>query len=116
VSFGWFVLICLASYRLTRLVTTDKLSTPLRTWTIRRWPAYSAPMEDEAGLPIENTSTTYPRWQVVLVHCDWCVSVWMALLLTLAVVLYLRAAWLAGVLVWLSAAAVAGLLPRLETI
>ena len=114
-SLGLFALICLASYRLTRLVTTDKLSSPLRSAAARRWPAYRAPVEDEAGRPIEGSATSYPRWQVVLVNCDWCVSMWMTLLLTLAVVLYFHAAWIVAVLVWLASAAVAGLLPRLES-
>lgn len=46
-----------AAYRLTRLVTTDRISDPLREAIGRRWP--------ESRLD-------------VLVNCPWCTGVWVA--------------------------------------
>ena len=55
-SIGGFVLDSLAAYRLTRLVTTDRISEPVRDWLV-----------------------DHPRWGFVGegVECDWCVGVWV---------------------------------------
>ena len=50
-----WLLIALATYRLTRLVTTDTLTTPAREWVQARY--------DRLGY---------------LVGCDWCSSMWLA--------------------------------------
>lgn len=46
-----------ATYRLTRLVTTDTITAPARTAIGDRWP--DSPLD-------------------VLVNCPWCASVWIA--------------------------------------
>ena len=53
----------LATYRLTRLVTADKITEPLRERVTSRWLGY-------------------------LVQCDWCLSIWVAPWPALAVVLW----------------------------
>jgi hypothetical protein len=45
----------LATARLTRLVTTDSITDPARAW-----------LHDHT-----------PPWVTYLVHCPWCVSVWL---------------------------------------
>jgi hypothetical protein len=50
-----WLLVALATYRLTRLVTTDTLSAPAREWVQARY--------DRLGY---------------LVGCDWCSSMWLA--------------------------------------
>lgn len=50
-----FVLAALATYRLTRLVTADQITMPLRTWVLDR-----------------------NQWLGYLVTCDWCFSMWVA--------------------------------------
>lgn len=48
---------CGATFRITRFVTHDKLTTSARTWLTRRWP---------------KSYLTY------FAYCTWCVSVWVA--------------------------------------
>jgi hypothetical protein len=50
-----WLLVALATYRLTRLVTTDTLTAPAREWVQARY--------DRLGY---------------LVGCDWCSSMWLA--------------------------------------
>jgi hypothetical protein len=50
-----WLLVALATYRLTRLVTTDTLTAPAREWVQARY--------DRVGY---------------LVGCDWCSSMWLA--------------------------------------
>lgn len=49
---------CLATWRITELVTTDEISRPARDWVAKRWPGSKA---------------------AYLVTCPRCVSVWAAL-------------------------------------
>lgn len=53
------ILAVLATARLTRLVTEDKLLEPFRFWLARRWPADSK--------------------RLYLFHCPWCFGMWVAL-------------------------------------
>ena len=57
-----FVIISLAAYRLTRLVTTDEITAPLREWVWRRRPP-------------ESSRIGY------LLACDWCTGIWVGSLL-----------------------------------
>jgi len=59
------ILAVLATYRLTRLVTADKISANFRSWVDSRW--------ERIGY---------------LVECDWCLSIWFAPLPATAVVLW----------------------------
>jgi len=56
--------LCLGAFRLTRLVTTDDLLSPLRERLWRRYPP--------------STRLGY------LVTCDWCTSVWVSTVLVIA--------------------------------
>ncbi len=57
----------LAVTRLSRLFTTDKLLVGYRRWIVDRWGQDS--------------------WQSYWAHCDWCTSMWWALIVMPAVVL-----------------------------
>lgn len=52
------LLLTLATARLTRLVTIDKIGEPLRQAVIRRYGA--------------------DHWLTYLLHCPWCMSVWLS--------------------------------------
>jgi hypothetical protein len=54
------VLAVLAVARITRLLVEDRLTVAYRRWTINRWG--------------ENSLPAY------LVHCPWCMSIWIAAL------------------------------------
>jgi hypothetical protein len=85
-----FVVAALATYRLTRLVTADKITEPLRAFAERR------------------------RWSGYLAQCDWCLSIWVAPGPAVAVVLWPdNRAVLAGLLA-LAFSAVTGLVATLE--
>lgn len=73
-----FLLISLASYRLTRLVTTDTITDRWRRWLTRRFPARTIPLFDTNGDTVDGTATMKPRWIVELVNCDWCLGVWIS--------------------------------------
>lgn len=55
---GVFVLCLIATARLTRLVTTDRIMTPFRRWVVNKYG--------------EDSETAY------LVHCRYCASIWVA--------------------------------------
>ena len=59
----WMLVAGLATYRLTRLVTADRITEPFRLWVKRR-----------------STTAGY------LVTCDWCLSIWVAPWVSLALV------------------------------
>lgn len=74
------LLLGLGSARLTRLVTEDEITAPMRLWAVRRW--------GETGrIPY-------------LLHCRWCAGLWMSALLC-------AFAWITGLC---SSAATAALL------
>lgn len=81
------VLAVLSTYRLTRLVTADRILQGFRGWVVLR-----------------NRTLGY------LVTCDWCLSIWVAPLPAAGVVLYPENRLVVAVLVGLSASAVTGLL------
>ena len=85
------VLAMLSTYRLTRLVTADRITQALRAWVVSR-----------------NRTLGY------LVTCDWCLSIWVAPIPAAAVVLWpdSQAVWAA--LIALSASAVTGVFSLVE--
>jgi hypothetical protein len=85
------VLVVLATYRLTRLVTADKITEPLRVW-----------------LEARNPRVGY------LATCDWCLSVWVAPWPALAVVVWSGSDVVRIGLLALTASAVTGLLSIVE--
>jgi hypothetical protein len=85
-----FVVAGLACYRLTRLVTTDTIFTPVRELVADR-----------------------PRLGY-LVNCDWCVSVWVGLPVAWLVFGFGESVWVWVVLGWFGLSAVTGLLSLVE--
>lgn len=53
------IVISLAIARLTRLITADTITMPLRLWVIKRWG--------------DDSKEAY------LVHCSWCTSIWLSI-------------------------------------
>lgn len=85
------VLTGLSIYRLTRLVTADRITQGLRAWVVRR-----------------------SRWLGYLVTCDWCLSIWIAPAPAVAVVLWPDSQWVWGVLIALAGSAITGLISLVE--
>lgn len=95
-SDAWlFVLATLAAYRVTRLVTTDKIAEPvterIRWWFERRWIAKH---------DFEGSDTEWNSKVAYMLSCPWCLGFWvsgvMSVLLSVAYGLdYLAIMWLA---------------------
>ncbi len=64
------MVITLAAARVTRLITTDDLTSGIRE-------ALASSTED--GEPIATEKNAQVPWYVRLVNCDWCVSIYVAL-------------------------------------
>jgi hypothetical protein len=115
-TLGVFVLLSLAAYRVTRLITTDDLTRGFRAWVLARFPARVVPMTNPVnGSPIDGSATTSARWPVVLVNCSWCMGIWVTLVGV--GLLHWRGyvhSWLITALAWLGSATVVGLLQRVE--
>ena len=90
---NWLLLAlaALATYRLTRLVTADKITEPLRIWVLDR-----------------------SEWAGYLVTCDWCLSIWISPPVALCAVLWGDNRLVLVVLVWLAVSAVTGVLSLVE--
>jgi hypothetical protein len=84
-----FIIAGLATYRVTRLITADKITEALRQRVTSKWLGY-------------------------LVQCDWCLSIWLAPAPALAVVLWPDNRAVLVVLVALALSAVTGLLAMVE--
>lgn len=83
------VVAALAVARLTRLVTEDQILVGFRQWVVRRWG--------------EDSSMSY------LVHCPWCVSIYMGLGVMTTAVLWPNK-WVIMSFAFLAASMVTGLL------
>ena len=86
-----FVLVSLTAARVTRLITSDSLTTPLRH-----------------ALVNHASQRKHAPWYVVLVHCDWCVSIWVAGAATLVAVGLGLSSWHAALFLWGGSAFLAG--------
>jgi hypothetical protein len=84
-----FIIAGLATYRVTRLITADKITEALRQRVTSKWLGY-------------------------LVQCDWCLSIWLAPAPALAVILWPDNRAVLVVLVALALSAVTGLLAMVE--
>ena len=87
------VLVFGATARLTRIVTADYVTRPMRTWINNRWG--------------ENRLSYF-------VTCDWCVSVWVSVPVTWAAIAWPTNRLVLGCLVALSASLFTGLITQLE--
>lgn len=86
------LLVAMSTYRLTRLVTADKIADPIRDWAAGRrasWPGY-------------------------LATCDWCLSIWVAPWPTVAAIVWPDNRAIFAGLVALTASAATGLISALE--
>lgn len=72
----------LAAARLTRLVTTDTITAPLREAIIRR--AYRGSPQNNPGWEGPHRWADLARvdeeapWQATLMTCDWCAGMWVS--------------------------------------
>jgi hypothetical protein len=57
-ALGAFLLLTLGAARVTRLLCDDTITTPLRRWIVKR-----------SGVD---------GWWTQLIHCPWCISVWVS--------------------------------------
>lgn len=103
-----FILLALASYRITRIVTQDKITERifdrLRWWFERRW--YDR--HDEAGSDTEfNSKLAY------LLSCAWCLGFWVSGVGTLLVSVVYGLDY--PVLTWLAVSTLVGLIGRVDS-
>lgn len=100
--YGWlFALMCLATYRLTRLVVEDTF--PPVAWVRDRLTG------DEPGVA---RWRRVPDWVGALVSCTWCSSVWVSFGVVLTCQLWLGLP--VPLLTWAGVAAVGAWLSHLE--
>ena len=94
-SLAHFVILILlayvATFRVSRLITADTITEPIRVWIDRR-----------------------SRWFGDLVTCDWCVSVWLCPIPTVAVLYFPNNRLVLGILIAASISGVVGLLSTWE--
>lgn len=109
------VLICLASFRGTRLVTRDKF--PLiaipRDAFVERWGVYEDAKDKKISINGKRTNL-FMRSLAYLWECDWCTGVWVSGAVVYAATFYVSVPY--AVLVWLAASAVTGLLAQAEAV
>jgi hypothetical protein len=106
----WLVaLATLATYRVVRLVTADKITEPiferLRWWFEQRW--FEKHMRDESAPDDEwNSKLAY------LLSCPWCLGFWVSGVTT--VVLSMAYGLDYPILTWLAMSTVVGFLGRID--
>lgn len=66
-----YILLVLASYRLTRLIVDDAITRPLRR-------ALTGRDEDAGGIGAPVIGR-YSAWRDELFHCPWCVGMWVSI-------------------------------------
>jgi hypothetical protein len=99
----------LAAYRVTRLVTSDKITEPiferLRWWFEQQW--FKKHMRDES-VPDDEWNS---KWAYLL-SCPWCLGFWVCGMFT--VVLSLAYGLDYPILTWLAMSTVVGFLGRID--
>lgn len=104
----WLVaLATLAAYRITRLVTTDKIAEPVtervRWWLERRWQRKHGPGSDEDW----NSKLAF------LLSCPWCLGFWVSGVTTVLLSQVYGLDY--PVITWLAMSTVIGFLGRLDS-
>lgn len=82
----------LATARLSRIVTTDKIGEEFRAWTLRRWGSGSL--------------LSFGA------HCDWCVGWWIAAVLAWPAAVVAGLPWWWGFGLWPACSYLVGVLAR----
>jgi|SRR5688572_3064774 len=109
------VLICIATFRGTRLVTRDKfpfIAIP-RDAFVERWGVYEAQVDKTVSINGKKTNLLM-RSLAYLWECDWCSGMWVGGAVVYAATFYTAVPY--PVLVWLTASAVTGLLAQTEAV
>ena len=79
-----FLIDVLATYRLTRLVTADVISEPVRMALLRKTGAEPPPGEDDPTAQEVVESLEDPPRLATLITCRWCAGMWIAAGVSLA--------------------------------
>jgi hypothetical protein len=119
------LLVCLATHRLTRLVTRDALPIVAipREWIDRHWGMEESDVQSlKAALAADPSLRDRLWWPNVLkrsvaylITCDWCTSVWVAGGVTVFTKIYIGGfGWMWAPLMWLTASSVTGLIAQRE--
>ena len=107
-EFLLFILLALACYRVTRLVTTDKITEPIfdkiRFGLERRWYAKHGPV---------GSDTHFNSKLAFLLSCPWCLGFWISGAGTLLVSLVYGLDY--PILTWLATSTVVGFLGRFDS-
>lgn len=107
-DFALFILLALACYRVTRLVTTDKITGPifdrLRFGLERRWYAKHGP---------EGSDTHFNSKLAFMLSCPWCLGFWISGVATLLVSLAYGLDY--PIITWFALSTVVGFLGRFDT-
>lgn len=107
-DFALFILLALACYRVTRLVTTDKITEPifdrLRFGLERRWYAKHGP---------EGSDTHFNSKLAFMLSCPWCLGFWVSGVGTLLVSLVYGLDY--PIITWFALSTVIGLLGRIDS-
>lgn len=105
---GLFVLGALAAYRITRLVTTDKITEPIfdkiRFGLERRWYAKHGPV---------GSDTHFNSKLAFLLSCPWCLGFWVSGVVT--VILSMAYGLHYPILTWLAMSTVVGFLGNIDS-
>jgi hypothetical protein len=105
---GLFVLGALAAYRVTRLVTTDKITEPIfdkiRFGLERRWYAKHGPV---------GSDTHFNSKLAFLLSCAWCLGFWVSGVVT--VILSMAYGLHYPILTWLAMSTVVGFLGNIDS-
>jgi hypothetical protein len=103
-----FILLALACYRVTRLVTTDKITEPifdrLRFGLERRWYAKHGPV---------GSDTHFNSKLAFMLSCPWCLGFWISGVATLLVSLAYGLDY--PIITWFALSTVVGFLGRFDT-
>lgn len=111
-----FILLALASYRVTRLVTTDKITEhlfePIRQRLEDRWIAKHAG-DDENLAYLFGQSQTWNSKLAFMLSCPWCLGFWVSGAGTLLVSLAYGLDY--PILTWFALSTVVGFLGRFDS-
>lgn len=94
------VILAFAVARITRLITTDSIFDGPRDWVLSRWPADDTVFGDsevtngklstgvEVFREVDGWFATYPKKWSEVITCNWCASVWVAIIVWLVYLVY----------------------------